>query len=718
MAPVPVGVSGELYIGGPTVNNGYINRDEITSTVFLQDPFATHTDLEEGNGKLYRTGDSFRLVRDGTIQALGRIGGQRQVKIRGMRTELDEIESVIYDALQVVQDLDVCLIGLVAVVYYQTSKDEGLLTAYLAALDGAEIDENNETQRRSLKAFLQVKLKAILPVHMTPSVFVFVPHLPQMVSGKIDYKTLLTWEPPAPETSILSGIAMVNEPLNKLQAVIAGVWKQVLHFEGELSLADEFFALGGHSLILPHIQEGIQKECGAVITLADMFGDPTIGGMEKLIIAQLGSGKDNTSGRETGDATTATKVQGPSRQFVDWEKECSLENADWYVEPRSTRSESVVALTGACTMAGAHFIHQVLTETDIRVFCIATEATTDDVARSKVIDNLKHWRLFDGIPSDSLPRLQVYNGSLSHPTLGLTAEQVDKLDREVQAIYQLDSEVSLLKRYENLRASNVGSLQFLVSLAHGKVNNTKAIHYLSTWGVPHLQAWNETELSTVDWLTTEVEMTNMKPGADGTLGYLKARWACESILYRASERGIPVHIFRSCMCGGSPTSGVPLARTDINRRILEASLHVGAVPDFSSVRGGGMSWITADFLIQSMLHLSQRPSGATATTRIHHIVSDIHIPYTELASILDVSHGGKKMKTVKPEEWFEALRSCGNPEMSMQADVLESWCAAGWVPFALEAKETLDLLRREKGLVPPKIDRDMLLALVIGDGGF
>ena len=95
---MPVGFAGELYIGGPTVNEGYVKRAEISATAFLRDPFASVAEIEEGNGKLYRTGDSFRLMRDGTIQALGRIGGERQVKIRGMRTELDEIENVIYDA--------------------------------------------------------------------------------------------------------------------------------------------------------------------------------------------------------------------------------------------------------------------------------------------------------------------------------------------------------------------------------------------------------------------------------------------------------------------------------------------------------------------------------------------------------------------------------------------------------------------------------------------
>lgn len=706
-----------MYIGGPTVNEGYVNRDEITATVFLRDPFASNSDIEAGMGKLYRTGDSFRLMRDGTIQALGRIGDQRQVKIRGMRTELDEIESVIYEACQAVEDLDVCPITLVAVVYHKTSSDEGVLTAYLAAFEGTEMDER---QRRSLKAYIRLRMKASLPVHMIPSAFVFVLQLPQLVSGKIDYKTALTWDPPAPETDMLSGNSLTNEPLNKIQSAIASVWKEVLHFKGELSSADEFFALGGHSLILLHVQDGIKECCGATLSLTDMFANPTVGGMEKLVLAQRVSEK-HALGEGSDDAGVIITVPGTDQPFIDWEKEGSLpSDADWYAEPCPMRPASVVAITGACTMTGAHFIHHVLSEGEMTIFCIANEAPSDDDARSNVIDTLKHWQLLGGISPRSLERLIVYRGSLSHPTLGLTTAQIKKLDSEVHAIYQLDSEVSLLKRYENLRASNVGSLQFLVSLAHGQVNNTKSIHYLSTWGVPHLQAWNETELSSPEWLTTEVEMTNMKPGADGTLGYLKARWACESILYHAARRGIPVTIFRSCMCASSPASGVALAGTDINRRILEGSLQVGLVPNFSSARGGGMSWITADFLIQSMLHLSQHPSssGPTASARIHHIVSGNHVPYTKLTDILDVSYTQGQMKTVRPGEWFEALKASGNPEMTMQAEVLESWCQAGWVPFGLEAKDTLELLREEKGLVPLELGREMLLKLVVGEKGF
>jgi thioester reductase-like protein/acyl carrier protein len=722
--PVLVGLGGELYIGGPIVNNGYVKREEVTAVSFLRDPFASITEIENGDGKLYRTGDAFRLLQDGTIQAIGRIGGDRQVKIRGMRTELGEIENVIYEACQDVDDPEACLVSLVAVVYYETGALGGVLAAYITTNNvGVEDCE----RQRSLKAYVRLRIRATLPLHMVPSAFVFLSTLPRTVSGKIDYKTMLTWDPPSPEAVAPNGALERGQQLTEIQSTIASIWKKVLNLDASLTCADDFFALGGHSLILVTIQRAIEERFHVTLSLSDMFAAPTIQGMESIIVPHLtrggmatrvvnGTGTDNS----IHDWNASSGYPGiPADNFVDWDKEGSLpEHFDWYVDTPRFRKASAVALTGACTMAGAHFIHHTLQRTDLELHCIAVESSDADSARLHVLSNLEHWCLLRDISPDALSRLTVYEGCLSHPTLGLSSSQIATLDREVHAIYQLDSEVSLLKRYGNLRASNVGSLQFLISLAHGDANNTKAIHYLSTWGVPHLQAWHETELQNNEWLVKEVEMTNMKPGANASLGYLKARWACESMLYQAARRGIPVTIFRSCMCGSSPRSGVALDRTDINRRILEGSLQTGLFPDFSSDRGGGMSWVTADFLVESMLFLSLHHPGRGGRAKIYHLVSDVHVPYTDMALMLSRGSDGQRLRSCEPSEWFRALRDSGNPEMAMQAEVLERWCEAGWVPFGLQAKDTLALLKTAGGIVPPKMERDSLLKLVVGERGF
>lgn len=414
--------------------------------------------------------------------------------------------------------------------------------------------------------------------------------------------------------------------------------------------------------------------------------------------------------------TPANNANENIQSSVDWAKQASIRtDTDWYCDTDAIKAAKKIAMTGACTMAGAHFLYLMLTTSSIIIHCLAVDAESEAEARSQVISALEHWKLAKKITPDAYERIRVHNGKLAHPTLGLSTTQVSHLDKSLDSIYHLDSEVSLLKNYEAIRAGNVGAIQFLISLAHGDVGNTKSLHYLSTWGVPHLQAWHDTQLSSPDWETAEKEMTNMIPG-DNTLGYLKCRWVCESLLYQAAHRGIPVNIFRSSMCAGSP--GAPLNRTDINRRILEGSLQTGLVPNFSSSRGGGMSWITAEFLAGSIKFLSQRHAEHYRKARIYHIVGDTHVPYTALPQLLGPARNGKPLKIVSPEEWFEAMRASGNMDMSMQAEVLERWCEAGWVPFGVEAADTLRMLKTEYGLVPQKVDREMLMGLVVGEEGF
>lgn len=722
--PAPIGVPGELYIGGPTINKGYLNRADLTEAAFLKAPSLLSRTHEQG--ALYRTGDSFRITHVGTLEVLGRVNGDRQVKIRGIRIELEEIENVIYQVLRDPKNSEAGRVSLVTVIYHDIDGIDGILAAYLTTEDGIT---HRDGRHSLLKACLRSGISTLLPVHMRPSVFIVLPDLPKTESGKIDYQTMLLWPLPKPE-AINGDTTGLETSLNKLQSEIAGVWKVVLGLDGNLSKDDDFFAIGGHSLVLMQVQRAIKEHFGVSMSLGDMFSNPTIEGFERLIASHRSPRCGlECNGLQVDDVNHSNAAHMDDRDdfdrvdaFIDWDVETSLPDL---VKPLDSmhRVESIanIAITGACTMAGSHFLELVLSTTSTVIHCIGTEGDDAKLARANVLRSLDHWQLLQRIPVQALDRLITYPGTLSHPTLGLTATQIAHLDKEVGAIFQLDSEVSLLKRYESLRAGNVDSIKFLISLAHSKVNNTKAIYHLSTWAVPHLQTWTETKLSSNERLTHEVEMTNIKPGSDGTLGYLKARWACEALLYRAARCGIPVTIFRASMCGGSSVVGVPLDRTDINRRILEATLRTGLVPDFGSAAGGGMSWISADFLVRSIFFLSQQQQQRSQLpgdgAEIYHIVADEHIPYTSLPDVLQTGYDGNRLRSASPEQWFEALRAASNEEMAMQAEVLEKWVEAGWVPFPLHAEKTKALLKKAS-IEPPKVDRKFLMRLVIGDQGF
>ena len=713
MNDVPIGFVGELLIGGRQVNTGYVNRPDLTEQVFLQKPLRGHPQMQ-GDDRLYRTGDSFRLHADGTLQCCGRIGSDRQVKIRGIRVELDEIESVLYEVLSSDQSEQNLNVSILAAVFHRSSDGlGGMLAVYLATQPPLLHDA---VLQKSLESLMRVRLTARLPAQMLPSAFCFVDSLPMTVSGKTDYRTITGWKPPKPTMEANKDTELTGE-LTKQQLAITDAWKDVLDLPAAPAVYDDFFTVGGHSLVLINVQDKIRETQKVEVSLSDMFANPTVAGMASLVASELRKlDVDDVLGNDAELLTNET-----DSELIDWHLETSLQtDEDWAAEGSITTTPTSIAITGATSMIGAHFIHEILTTTNLQIHCLAVGGHDDQDAHTSVLSSLEHWNLLSYIAPTSIHRLAVHSGSLNDPTLSLSNQQTQTISRDCHAFYLFDSEVSLLKRYESLRAGNVTSLRFLINLARGSdTEPTKPIHFLSTWGVPHLQAWSDTSLSMPGWKTTEMEMSHMTPSSDQSLGYLKARWVCERLLSEAAARGIPVTIYRSCMCAPSQTSDMPLGRTDINRRILEASLQVGAVPDFSSGSGGGMSWIDASFLVKSMAFLSQRSltsEEAKTVPDIHHLVSDTHVLYKDLARVLGKAHDDKEMRSVPASEWFEALRKTNNQEMVLHAEVLEKWCKAGWVPFGLEATETLGVLEKE-GIVPPMWD-GQFLRRVVGNQGF
>jgi amino acid adenylation domain-containing protein len=737
-ARVPVGVPGELWVGGPAVNQGYVARPDLTKRAFLPNPFAP--------GLIYRTGDLFSLSRGGHLVAHGRMSGDRQVKIRGMRVELDEIEVALWEMVQELDGDDIAQVDNLAVVYHKKNNDGSVIAAYIATSKMA-IDKSEQAYVRKC---LRQSLGDRLPRHMVPSSFVFVDEIPSTVAGKTDYKTMSAWTPPKPD--IVMPTNGVNgdhrDVLTPLQLDIAAIWKAVLglvpdddtaandatvqeaHEDVYIGLKDDFFALGGHSLLLMKLQDQLQRKFGVALGLADMFGSPTIAGIQRLLKAHSDWQKagmeakyaEQITGGQDGGAVNGLETNGHI-ETIDWASETTLpadittllDKATRTIANHDFQNAGSILITGASSMIGAHFLHHIITRTTLTVYCVAEPVTTHKEAKGRIIDALDYHNLREDCRADISHRIVAFPGQLSHPTLGLTDEEVKLLVERADAIFHLDSDVSLLKNYAGVRAGNVGAVLFLIRLAAGyyassipKLRQLKPLHYLSTWGVPHLQVWNATTLSPPDTIIKdEIEMHNMTPSPEPGLAYLKARWACERLLGDAAARGLPVTIFRPSMCANSERSGRGLKTDDINRRILEGSLQTGCVPDFGSEKGGGMSWITVDWLVDSMAQLSslhQNPDGIDATSKsalqIHHLVADTHLPYTDLAARLETAYDGRKMGTVSPAEWFAALRSTGNVDMAMQASVLESWWKAGWVGFRLQDETTRRELRSRSG---PKV---------------
>jgi amino acid adenylation domain-containing protein len=263
LEPVPPGAVGELFIGGDGVAHGYLNRSDLTTSRFLVDPFYA-------GGRIYRTGDLARLLPNGLVEYLGRVDAQ--VKLRGFRIELGEIETILERQAGVKQ-------AVVAV--REDSPGDQRLTAYIVA------GEREKLAGDTLREALEEKL----PDYMVPVAYVFLDKLPLTPNRKVDRKAL-----PMP-TADASRSARYVAPRTDSERQVAEIW-QLLLKNANIGVTENFFDLGGHSLLVVRLQARLRQQFGWEPPLIDLFQYPTVASIARLI------------DRRAADARMATAVNG------------------------------------------------------------------------------------------------------------------------------------------------------------------------------------------------------------------------------------------------------------------------------------------------------------------------------------------------------------------------------------------------------------------------
>jgi amino acid adenylation domain-containing protein len=253
MNPVPIGVAGELFIGGAGLARGYRNQPARTAEAFVSDPFGP------AGERLYRTGDRVRWRADGNLEFLGRADGQ--VKLRGQRIELGEIESVLNQHPSVAQS---------AVTLREDFPGDRQLVAFIVPAGSAPIDFNDLTRH----------LRARLPGYMVPTAVLPLEAFPVTPSGKVDRQRLqalpLRWAPPAPGLQL---------PRNALESVLYAVWQELLNGR-PFGVRDDFFALGGHSLLAVTMVARLEQLCGRKLPLGEVFAGPTIEHLAEVLLRE------------------------------------------------------------------------------------------------------------------------------------------------------------------------------------------------------------------------------------------------------------------------------------------------------------------------------------------------------------------------------------------------------------------------------------------------
>ena len=258
-APCPLGVPGEIYIGGAGVTLGYLNRPELDAERFLPDGLTG-----DANARMYRTGDRGRWLASGMLEHLGRL--DFQVKVRGYRIELGEIESVLVEIPGVTR----------AVVMAREDRPGDVrLVGYVVIADGATLDED----------VVRAQLKGQLPDYMLPQHLIQLAAIPLLPNGKIDRKAL-----PAPTMQSATAKAMRLAPSNDFERRVAAAMETVLALP-DLDVRDNFFALGGHSLLAAQLTARLNREFGITLSFRTLFDAPTIADLAAAIGNEIESGK-------------------------------------------------------------------------------------------------------------------------------------------------------------------------------------------------------------------------------------------------------------------------------------------------------------------------------------------------------------------------------------------------------------------------------------------
>ena len=474
LRPVPIGVAGEMFVGGPGVALGYLNRAELTSERFVQDPFSA-----DPTARLYRTGDLARWRADGNIEFLGR--NDRQVKLRGFRVELDEIEA---------RALQITGIREAAVIVREDVPGQKRLVAYITTEPGAALGVSD----------IRDHLAGVLPDFMVPAAIVSLPRMPLTANGKLDRRTL-----PAPEVDAYV-VRSFEAPQGELEQTLAAIWQEVLQVH-PIGRGDNFFELGGHSLLAIKSVLQANRLCGASLGVSDIYRAPTVRDLALLI-----------AGHGAGD------------YVIDLTAEAVLDAAIVPAPARTAAAAHAVFVTGATGFVGRFLLAELLQETSATVYCLVrSQSERQGFARLK--ESLSRWDLWRGQYGR---RIVAVPGDLRAPHLGIAKPTYERLANVIDVVYHCGTSMNHLETYEMAKAANVEGARELIKFA--TLGVPKLLNVISTLAVFAPPQHGSRVVSEATPIDREVHWNSV--------GYTTSKWVAEQVFLTARNRGLSCNIFR------------------------------------------------------------------------------------------------------------------------------------------------------------------------------
>ncbi|MCT2589641.1 amino acid adenylation domain-containing protein [Streptomyces sp. N2-109] len=592
--PVPTGTVGEIYIGGAGIARGYRNQPELTAERFLPDPFTA------ASPRMYRTGDLGVCREDGALLFQGR--ADRQLSMRGFRVEPEEIEAALVNHPTVRR----------AAVTADASSATQRLVAYVAPASPEDLPSG---------ATLRAHLESVLPSHMVPTHYVVLGDLPLNANGKIDHAALPAPGDERPEL----GVPMIP-PSTPDQRRLADIWQSVLNVS-PIGLRDNFFALGGHSVLAIAAVSQIRTELGVDLPLSAIFQNPTVEAVAESVERERSGG---------GDQENTAELHRTLRRDAEVNlPKVSPTEADL----ARVTSPGHVLITGATDFLGAHLLGELLRAADARITCLVHGE--EKRARTRLRAALH----VHGVEPTGLDDVTVLAADLRLPALGLPETTFAELAESVDAVFHTGCVENLARPYSALRAANVSATSEVIRLA--TMGAVKAVHYSSTVSV---MPWKSARPgqpggSGRTWPERPV------PTPDGlTYGFAQSKWVAEQLIHSAQRAGIPATVMRLGRIVGSTVSG-RWPREDLARRLLIGAAAAGALPQ----REVAEPWISVEYATAAVRAIAARPDSFG---EVFHVTDGTMVDSHLLARWLRES--GFTTRVLPIGEWSEEVAK--NPE--------------------------------------------------------
>ncbi|MBO1057381.1 MAG: amino acid adenylation domain-containing protein [Dolichospermum sp. JUN01] len=544
LQPVPIGVKGELYIGGERLARGYFNRPELTQEKFIPHPF-NHPKSQIQKPKLYKTGDLARYLPDGNIEFIGRIDDL--VKIRGFRVALGEIESLLVQHPDVIAQ---------AVMLREDQAVHKHLVAYV-------VSDNPSLTQNELQSFLKQKL----PNYMIPTAFVMLEALPLTTNGKVDRRAL-----PAPSHEIdLTNFVLPNTPTQKL---IADIWSSVLGTT-QLGIHNNFFDMGGNSLRAMQVMSLLRETLQIDLPLRYLFENPTV--------AELAAGFDSLLTSQRDNITTSS---------LDLTAEAVLDasihirkDVIYNVSTDDKNKPQRIFLTGVTGFLGSHLLYELLQQTQADIYCLI-RATDFEQAQQKLQSQLKFYQLWSEIDRE---RIIPVVGDLGKKYLGLSISEFQNLAGQIDVIYHCGAWINVIYPYSVVKPANVLGTQEIIRLA--SEIKVKPLHFISTTSVLSASSPNEAGLI--------LESDNLEQYQTLDNGYIQSKWVAEKLVMQARDLGLPVAIYRASRITGNTQTGISNT-DDLFCRLVKGCLEMRVVPDMQMED----NLTPVDYVSKMIVHLS------------------------------------------------------------------------------------------------------------------